>query len=178
MLAKDDDRLNPAQEELARMTNQNLVRGTLADVMKGADVFVGVSAPRIVNEEMIASMAKDAIVFPMANPEPEIMPDLAKKAGARIVGTGRSDFPNQINNVLAFPGIFKGALEARAKRITEDMKIAAARALADIITEDELCEEYIIPSAFHPGVADAVAEAVAGAGRNSSCACWDAHGFA
>ena len=137
VLAKDDDRLNPAQEELARMTNQNLVRGTLADVMKGADVFVGVSAPRIVNEEMIASMAKDAIVFPMANPEPEIMPDLAKKAGARIVGTGRSDFPNQINNVLAFPGIFKGALEARAKRITEDMKIAAARALADIITEDE-----------------------------------------
>ena len=163
VLAKDDDRLNPAQEELARMTNQNLVRGTLADVMKGADVFVGVSAPRIVNEEMIASMAKDAIVFPMANPEPEIMPDLAKKAGARIVGTGRSDFPNQINNVLAFPGIFKGALEALAKRITEDMKIAAARALADIITEDELCEEYIIPSAFHPGVADAVAEAVAGA---------------
>ena len=163
VLAKDDDRLNPAQEELARMTNQNLVRGTLADVMKGADVFVGVSAPRIVNEEMIASMAKDAIVFPMANPEPEIMPDLAKKAGARIVGTGRSDFPNQINNVLAFPGIFKGALEARAKRITEDMKIAAARALADIITGDELCEEYIIPSAFHPGVADAVAEAVAGA---------------
>ena len=163
VLAKDDDRLNPAQEELARMTNQNLVRGTLADVMEGADVFVGVSAPRIVNEEMIASMAKDAIVFPMANPEPEIMPDLAKKAGARIVGTGRSDFPNQINNVLAFPGIFKGALEARAKRITEDMKIAAARALADIITEDELCEEYIIPSAFHPGVADAVAEAVAGA---------------
>ena len=163
VLAKDDDRLNPAQEELARMTNQNLVRGTLADVMKGADVFVGVSAPRIVNEEMIASMAKDAIVFPMANPEPEIMPDLAKKAGARIVGTGRSDCPNQINNVLAFPGIFKGALEARAKRITEDMKIAAARALADIITEDELCEEYIIPSAFHPGVADAVAEAVAGA---------------
>ena len=163
VLAKDDDRLNPAQEELARMTNQNLVRGTLADVMKGADVFVGVSAPRIVNEEMIASMAKDAIVFPMANPEPEIMPDLAKKAGARIVGTGRSDFPTQINNVLAFPGIFKGALEARAKRITEDMKIAAARALADIITEDELCEEYIIPSAFHPGVADAVAEAVAGA---------------
>ena len=163
VLAKDDDRLNPAQEELARMTNQNLVRGTLADVMKGADVFVGVSAPRIVNEEMIASMAKDAIVFPMANPEPEIMPDLAKKAGARIVGTGRSDFPNQINNVLAFPGIFKGALEARAKRITEDMKIAAARALADIITEDELCEEYIIPSAFHPGVADVVAEAVAGA---------------
>ena len=163
VLAKDDDRLNPAQEELARMTNQNLVRGTLADVMKGADVFVGVSAPRIVNEEMIASMAKDALVFPMANPEPEIMPDLAKKAGARIVGTGRSDFPNQINNVLAFPGIFKGALEARAKRITEDMKIAAARALADIITEDELCEEYIIPSAFHPGVADAVAEAVAGA---------------
>ena len=162
-LAKDDDRLSPEKEEVARMTNRSLIRGTLADALKGADVFIGVSAPRIVTEEMIASMAEDAIVLPMSNPEPEIMPDLAKKAGARIVGTGRSDFPNQINNVLAFPGIFKGALAARAKRITEDMKIAAARALADIITEDELCEEYIIPSAFHPGVADAVADAVAGA---------------
>ena len=162
-LAKDDDRLSPAKEEIARITNRDRIRGTLADALKGADVFIGVSAPRIVTEDMVASMNKDAIVLPMSNPEPEIMPDLAKNAGARIVGTGRSDFPNQINNVLAFPGIFKGALQARAKRITEDMKIAAARALADIITEDELCEEYIIPSAFHPGVADAVAEAVAGA---------------
>ena len=162
-LAKNDDRLTPAKEEIARITNHNLVNGTLADALEGADVFIGVSAPRIVTEEMVASMADDAIVLPMSNPEPEIMPDLAKKAGARVVGTGRSDFPNQINNVLAFPGIFKGALAARAKRITEDMKIAAARALADIINEEELCEEYIIPSAFHPGVADAIAEAVAAA---------------
>lgn len=160
-LAKDDDRLSPAKEEIARMTNRGLVRGALADALKGADVFIGVSAPNIVTGEMVASMAENAIVLPMSNPEPEIMPDLAKKAGARIVGTGRSDFPNQINNVLAFPGIFKGALEARAKRITEAMKIAAARALAEIITEDELCEEYIIPSAFHPGVAEAIAGAVA-----------------
>ena len=162
-LAKNDDRLTPAKEEIARITNHNLVNGTLADALVGADVFIGVSAPKIVTEEMVASMADDAIVLPMSNPEPEIMPDLAKKAGARVVGTGRSDFPNQINNVLAFPGIFKGALAARAKRITEDMKIAAARALADIISEEELCEEYIIPSAFHPGVADAIAEAVAAA---------------
>lgn len=160
-LAKNDDRLSPAKEEIARMTNHNLINGTLADALKGADIFIGVSAPKIVTEEMVASMAEDAIVLPMSNPEPEIMPDLAKKAGARIVGTGRSDFPNQINNVLAFPGIFKGALMARAKRITEDMKIAAAKALADLITKEELNEEYIIPSAFHPGVADAVAEAVA-----------------
>lgn len=162
-LAKNDDRLSPAKEELARITNKNLVNGTLADALVGADVFIGVSAPRIVTEEMVASMAKDALVFPMSNPEPEIMPDLAKQAGARVVGTGRSDFPNQINNVLAFPGIFKGALEARAKRITEDMKIAAAKALADIIPEGELKEDYIIPSAFHPGVADAIAKAVASA---------------
>lgn len=162
-LAKNDDRLTPAKEEIARITNHNLVNGTLADALKDADVFIGVSAPKIVTEEMVASMADNAIVLPMSNPEPEIMPDLAKKAGARVVGTGRSDFPNQINNVLAFPGIFKGALAARAKRITEDMKIAAARALADIIDEKELCEDYIIPSAFHPGVADAIAEAVAAA---------------
>lgn len=162
-LAKNDDRLTPAKEELASITNHEMINGTLADALVGADVFIGVSAPRIVTEEMVASMARDAIVLPMSNPEPEIMPDLARKAGARVVGTGRSDFPNQINNVLAFPGIFKGALEARAKRITEDMKVAAARALADIITEEELCEDYIIPSAFHPGVADAIAKAVADA---------------
>lgn len=161
ILSKDDDRLSPAQEELALSTNPNMAKGSLADALKGADVFIGVSAPKIVTEEMIAAMNKDAIVLPMANPEPEIMPDLAKKAGARIVGTGRSDFPNQINNVLAFPGIFKGALAARAKRITEDMKIAASRALADLVSDEELSEEYIIPNAFHPGVADAIADAVA-----------------
>lgn len=163
ILSAADDRLTSAQKELARLTNKTGMNGTLADAMKGADVFIGVSGPKLVSEEMIASMAKDAIAFPMANPEPEIRPELAKKAGARVVGTGRSDFPNQINNVLAFPGIFKGALAARAKRITEDMKIAAARALAGIIPEEELNEEYIIPSAFHPGVADAIADAVAAA---------------
>lgn len=162
-LVKNDDRLTPAKEELAQITNKSLAAGTLADVIKGADVFIGVSAPKTVTEDMVRSMANDAIVLPMSNPEPEIMPETAKKAGARIVGTGRSDFPNQINNVLAFPGIFKGALAARAKRITEDMKLAAAQALADIIPAQELTEEYIIPSAFHPGVADAVAQAVAAA---------------
>lgn len=163
ILEKNDDQLTPAQREMAEITNKTGMKGSLADAMKGADVFIGVSGPRLVSEEMIASMARDAIAFPMANPEPEILPDLAKKAGARVVGTGRSDFPNQINNVLAFPGIFKGALAARAKRITEDMKIAAARALAGIIPDEEITEEYIIPSAFHPGVADALAEAVADA---------------
>ena len=163
ILSASDDRLTSAQREMAGITNKNGMTGTLADAMKGADVFIGVSGPRLVSEEMIGSMAEDAIAFPMANPEPEIGPELAKKAGARVVGTGRSDFPNQINNVLAFPGIFKGALAARAKRITEDMKIAAARALAGIIPEEELSEEYIIPSAFHPGVADAIAGAVAAA---------------
>lgn len=159
-LADGDDRLTPAKQEAASVTNKGKIRGTLADAMKGADIFIGVSAPKIVTEEMVASMASDAIVLPMSNPEPEIMPDLAKKAGARIVGTGRSDFPNQINNVLAFPGIFRGALDARAKRITEDMKIAAAQALAGIITDEELNEENIIPKAFHPGVAAVIAEAV------------------
>lgn len=159
-LAYGDERLAPAKAEIAEITNKNRIKGTLADAMVDADVFIGVSAPKIVTEAMVASMAKDAIVMPMSNPEPEIMPDLAKKAGARIVGTGRSDFPNQINNVLAFPGIFRGALDARAKRITEEMKIAAARALAGIITEEELNEENIIPKAFHPGVAKVIAEAV------------------
>lgn len=159
-LAYGDERLTPAKAEIAENTNKNRIKGTLADAMVDADVFIGVSAPKIVTEAMVVSMAKDAIVMPMSNPEPEIMPDLAKKAGARIVGTGRSDFPNQINNVLAFPGIFRGALDARAKRITEEMKIAAARALAGIITEEELNEENIIPKAFHPGVANVIAEAV------------------
>lgn len=163
ILSETDERLTDAQREMAKITNKNGMTGTLADAMKGADVFIGVSGPKLVSEEMIASMAEDSIAFPMANPEPEIRPELAKKAGVRVVGTGRSDFPNQINNVLAFPGIFKGALAARAKRITEDMKIAAARALAGIIPEEELNEEYIIPSAFHPGVADAIADAVAAA---------------
>lgn len=163
ILSANDETLSSAQKELAQLTNRKMQQGTLADALKGADVFVGVSAPKMVTEDMVASMAEGALVFPMANPEPEIMPELAKKAGARIVGTGRSDFPNQINNVLAFPGIFKGALSARAKRITEGMKIAAARALADIIKEEELREDYILPSAFHPGVADAVAKAVAAA---------------
>lgn len=163
ILCRGDESLTPAHGEMAEITNKDCMTGSLADAMKGADVFVGVSGPKLVSEEMIASMADDAIAFPMANPEPEIRPELAKKAGARVVGTGRSDFPNQINNVLAFPGIFKGALAARAKRVTEDMKIAAARALADIIPREELTEEYIIPSAFHPGVADAIANAVAAA---------------
>lgn len=160
-LSRTDATLPPAMKDLAELTNETLVTGTLADAMKGADVFVGVSAPKIVTDEMVASMADNAVVFPMANPEPEIMPDLAKKAGAKIVGTGRSDFPNQINNVLAFPGIFKGALQARAKRITEDMKVAAAYALAEIVKPEELTEDYIIPSAFYPHAADIVAEAVA-----------------
>ena len=160
-LADGDERLSPAKQEAAAITNKEKIRGTLADAMIGADVFIGVSAPDIVTEEMVASMAYDSIVIPMSNPEPEIWPDKAKNAGARIVGTGRSDFPNQINNVLAFPGIFRGALDARAKRITEDMKIAAAKALAGIVTDEELCEEYIIPKAFHPGVADTIAAAVA-----------------
>lgn len=163
ILCRGDESLSPAHREMAEITNKGRMTGNLADAMKGADVFVGVSGPKLVSEEMIASMADNAVAFPMANPEPEIRPELAKKAGARVVGTGRSDFPNQINNVLAFPGIFKGALAARAKRITEDMKIAAARALADIIPREELTEEYIIPSAFHPGVADAIADAVAAA---------------
>ncbi|MCI8646228.1 MAG: NADP-dependent malic enzyme [Firmicutes bacterium] len=163
IICRGDEELSAAHREMAEITNKSCMSGTLADAMKGADVFVGVSGPKLVSEAMIASMAENAVAFPMANPEPEIRPELAKQAGARVVGTGRSDFPNQINNVLAFPGIFKGALAARAKRITEDMKIAAARALAGIIPEEELTEEYIIPSAFHPGVADAIAEAVAAA---------------
>lgn len=161
-ICRADEKLAPAKMELAMITNENLETGTLKDVLEGADMFVGVSAPKSLTEEMVKSMAKDPIVFPMANPEPEIMPDLAKKAGARVIGTGRSDFPNQINNVLAFPGIFKGALSVRASRITEEMKVAAAFALAGLVKENELNEEYIIPSPFTEGVADVVAAAVAG----------------
>ena len=160
ILCEGDDKLNPAQAAMAQITNGAHMTGTLADAIKGADVFIGVSAPGIVSEEMIASMAKDSIVFPMANPTPEIMPDLAKKAGARIVGTGRSDFPNQINNLLAFPGIFRGALDCRASCINEEMKVASSRALASLIPENELNEENIIVSALNKSVAPVVAKAV------------------
>ncbi|MBE6033538.1 MAG: NADP-dependent malic enzyme [Clostridiales bacterium] len=160
-LCKTDKNLSAAKMELAEITNSSLETGTLKEVLKDADMFIGVSAPKSLTEEMVRSMAKDAIVFPMANPEPEIMPDLAKKAGARVIGTGRSDFPNQINNVLAFPGIFKGALSVKASKITEEMKVAAAFALAGLVKEEQLNEEYIIPSPFVDGVAEAVAAAVA-----------------
>ena len=134
--------------------------GTLADALKGADIFVGVSAPNIVTPEMVSSMNHDSILFAMANPVPEIMPDVAKAAGARVVGTGRSDFPNQVNNVVAFPGIFKGALEGRATQITEEMKLAAAEAIAGLVSEDQLCDEFIMPEAFDLRVAEVVSEAV------------------
>lgn len=161
ILAIGEEWMNPAQKEMAEKTNKEQLHGDLKDAMKGKDVFVGVSAPNIVTAEMVGTMAKDAIVFAMANPTPEIMPDEAKKGGARVVATGRSDFPNQINNVLVFPGIFKGALEARATDITEEMKIAAVRAIADIIKPEELTEDYIIPGAFDERVADNVAREVA-----------------
>ena len=160
IISRDDDTLSDAHKEISLLTNEKMLRGTLADALLGADVFIGVSVGNIVNEEMVKSMAADAIVFPMANPTPEIMPDAAKAAGARIVGTGRSDFPNQINNVLAFPGIFRGALDSRASTINEEMKIAASFALASYIPESEICEENIIPSVLDKNVATAVAEAV------------------
>ncbi len=156
---------NSAQEEMANITNPSGEKGSLADTLVGADVFVGVSVPSVVSADMVSTMAKDAIVFPMANPTPEIMPDEAKRGGARIVGTGRSDFPNQINNVLAFPGIFRGALDCRASQINEEMKVATSRALASLIPDDELCEEYIIPSALNKNVASVVAKAVIEAAR-------------
>ncbi len=152
--------LNWMQEKMAKITNPNHETGSLADALRGADIFVGVSAPNIVTPEMVSSMAKDSILFAMANPVPEIMPDVAKAAGAKVVGTGRSDFPNQVNNVVAFPGIFKGALEGRATQITEDMKLAAANAIASLVPEDELNEDNIMPEAFNPKVAELVAEAV------------------
>ena len=153
--------LTEAKKEIASFTNKNHRKGSLADAMKGADIFIGVSGPGLVTEEMVASMNKGAIVMPMANPVPEIMPDLAIKAGAAVVGTGRSDFPNQINNVLAFPGIFRGALDVRASDINEEMKIAAAKAIASLVSDDELNPEYIIPKAFDPRVGKTVAQAVA-----------------
>ena len=164
------EELSPAHAELAAITNPRRLRGSLADAMRGADVFIGVSAPGVVSEEMIASMAAGAIVFPMANPVPEIMPDRAKAAGAAVVGTGRSDFPNQINNVLAFPGIFRGVFDVRASDINEQMKTAAAYALAELIPADRLSAEYIIPAAFDPAVGPAVAAAVAAAARESGVA--------
>lgn len=160
ILAKDTPGLNWMQEKMVQVTNLSQETGTLADAMKGADIFVGVSAPGIVSAEMVASMNKDAILFAMANPVPEIMPDIAKQAGAKVVGTGRSDFPNQVNNVVAFPGIFKGALEGRAKQITEEMKLAAANALANLVSKEELNEDHILPEAFDPRAVDAVADAV------------------
>lgn len=152
--------LNWMQQEMTKVTNLSHAQGTLADALKGADIFIGVSAPKIVTPKMVASMQKDAILFAMANPEPEIMPDEAKAAGARIVGTGRSDFPNQVNNVVAFPGIFKGALEGHAKQITEEMKLAAAEAIAGLVPDEKLCDTFIMPEAFDPRVAEVVSAAV------------------
>ncbi len=160
IVSKSTEGLNWMQEKMAQITNPTQETGTLADALKGADIFVGVSAPNIVTPEMVASMNRDSILFAMANPVPEIMPDAAKAAGAKVVGTGRSDFPNQVNNVIAFPGIFKGALEGRATQITEEMKLAAANAIANLVPDAELNENNILPEAFHPQVAEVVAEAV------------------
>lgn len=161
IINRDDLYDNPAHAEIAQFTNKNNIKGTLADAMRGADVFVGVSRPNLVTPEMVKSMADKPVLFPMANPNPEITYDLAKESGAYIVGTGRSDYPNQINNVLVFPGIFKGALSVRAKQITEEMKLAAAYAIAGLVTDDKLAVDYIIPSALDKSVADSVAKAVA-----------------
>ena len=167
---KGREGLNSEKEEIAEITNQQLRKGSLADVIKGADVFIGVSAPNCVTPEMVKSMAKDPILFPMANPVPEIMPDLAKAAGAAVVGTGRSDFPNQINNVLAFPGIFRGALDVRASDINTEMCLAAAYAIAGYIKPEDLSPENIIPSALDRAVTARVAAAVAEAAKNSGVA--------
>lgn len=160
IISPDYENLNWMQKEMTKVTNLEGATGTLADALKGADIFVGVSAPNIVSKEMVASMNKDAILFAMANPVPEIMPDLAKEAGAKVIGTGRSDFPNQVNNVLVFPGIFKGALEGRAPQITEEMKLAAATAIAGLVSEEELNEDFILPEPFDPRVSQVVSEAV------------------
>lgn len=160
IISKSTEDLNWMQKKMAEITNPNQETGNLADAMKGADIFVGVSAPNIVTPEMVSSMNRDSILFAMANPVPEIMPDIAKQAGAKVVGTGRSDFPNQVNNVIAFPGIFKGALEGRARQITEEMKLAAATAIAGLVKEEDLNENNILPEAFNPDVANVVANAV------------------
>lgn len=170
IVCEGDERLNPAQAEMARITNRQKKTGTLRDAMVGADIFIGVSAPGIVTEDMVRSMNKGAIVLPMANPVPEIMPDLAKAAGAAVVGTGRSDFPNQINNVLAFPGIFRGTLDCRARDINEEMKVAAAQAIASLVSDEDLSADYILPKAFDERVGKTVAEAVAKAARESGAA--------
>lgn len=169
-LYRGNEEMNPEQEKLAEITNPDNFKGQLKEAVKDADLFIGVSVPGVLTEEMIASMAKDPIVFAMANPVPEIMPDKAKAAGVRVIGTGRSDFPNQINNVLAFPGIFRGALDVRASDINDEMKIAAAEAIASIIKDDELNEEYIIPDAFDKRVAEYVSKAVAKAARDTGVA--------
>ncbi len=170
IICEGDENNNSAQAEIAKVTNLEHKKGTLSDALCGADVFIGVSAPNLVTEEMVKQMAKDAIMFPMANPTPEIMPDIAKKAGARVVGTGRSDFPNQINNVLAFPGIFRGALDSRATCINEEMKVATSYALASLIPDDEISEENIIASALDKRVAQVVAEAVAKVAKETGVA--------
>lgn len=160
IISKEYEGLNSVQKSMSEVTNLEGKTGTLADALIGADIFVGVSAPNIVTKEMVSSMNKDAIIFAMANPVPEIMPDVAKAAGAKVVGTGRSDFPNQVNNVVAFPGIFKGALEGRASKITEEMKLAAANAIANLVPDNKLNENFILPEAFDPNVAEAVSKAV------------------
>ncbi len=170
ILCEGMEGLNSAHEAMSKKTNPQKLTGTLADALKGADVFIGVSAPNVVSEADIQSMAENPIVFPMANPVPEIMPDLARKAGAAVVGTGRSDFPNQINNVLAFPGIFRGALDVRASEITEEMKMAASYAIAGLVSDQELNAEYILPKAFDERIAPAVAKAVADAARKAGVA--------
>lgn len=164
---KGREGLNPIKEEMAAITNFNMEKGSLADVIKGADIFIGVSAPGTLTKEMVRSMAKDAIIFACANPTPEIFPDEAKEAGARVISTGRSDFPNQVNNVLCFPGIFRGALDVRASEINDEMKIAAAKAIAGLVSDEELNEEYILPKAFDMRVKDAVAKATAEAAKKS-----------
>lgn len=170
IICEGDETLDSARQEIARMTNRTFRKGKMADAIKDADIFVGVSAPNVISEEMVASMNKGAVVMAMANPVPEIMPDKAKKAGAAVVGTGRSDYPNQINNVLAFPGIFRGALDVRAKDINEEMKIAAAYAIAGLVSEEELSAEYILPKAFDERIGPTVAKAVAEAARKSGVA--------
>ena len=167
---KGREKLNSEKAEMAEISNLHMKKGSLVDVMVGADVLIGVSAPGVVTEEMVKSMAKDPIIFAMSNPTPEIMPDLAKKAGAKVIGTGRSDFANQINNVLAFPGIFRGALDVRASDINDEMKIAAAFAIANLVSESELNPDYVIPAPFDPRVGKAVADAVAKAARDSGVA--------
>ena len=169
-LSVDEDWLNPAQRQMAEVTNRHNERGPLTEIIRGKDVFIGVSAPKVVTAEMVATMAEDAIVFAMANPTPEIMPEEAASGGARVIATGRSDYPNQINNVLVFPGIFRGALDARATTITEGMKLAAAKAIAAIVTQEELREDYIIPGAFDKRVAAAVAQAVVDCARREGVA--------